>query len=102
MERITNKHLENQLDTINQLTTGSTVAQTFKEEETDDGQSALRWRAIPGAYAIDQAYGGVKLVRYSDASGGEGEITPCRLTRRELYYVMQGIINTLQHMEVAA
>jgi len=100
MNRVTNKQLENQLDIINQITTGSTAAHTFGPDK-----NTPRWRAIPGAYAIDQAYGGVKLVRYSNASGGQGEITPYRLSKRELYYVMQGIINTLEHMqrqEVAA
>mgnify|MGYP003653923449 CR=1 FL=1 len=100
MERITNKQLENQLDIINQITTGSTAAHTFGPDK-----NAPRWRAIPGAYAIDQSYGGVKLVRYSNEGGGQSEITPYRLTKRELYFVMQGIINTLEHMqrqEVAA
>ena len=100
MNRVTNKQLENQLDTPNQLTTGSTAAHNFGPDK-----HTPRWRAIPGAYAIDQSYGGVKLVRYSNESGGQGEITPYRLTKRELYFVMQGIINTLEHMqrqEVAA
>lgn len=97
MERITNKHLENQLDTINQLTTGSTAAHTFEPDKYTS-----RWKAIPGAYAIDQSNGGVKLVRYSNEGGGQSEITPYRLTKRELYLVMQGIVNTLHHMEIAA
>jgi hypothetical protein len=100
MDRITNKQLENQLDIINQLTTGSTATHAFGPDK-----HAPRWKAIPGACAIDQSYGGVKLVRYSNERGGQGEITPYRLTKRELYYVMQGIINMLEHMqrqEVAA
>ena len=97
MNRITNKQLENQLDIINQITTGSAAAHTFGPDK-----NAPRWRAIPGAYAIDQSYGGVKLVRYSNEGGGQSEITPYRLSKRELYYVMQGIINTLNQLEIAA
>ena len=97
MDRVTNKQLENQLDIINQITNGSTAAHTFGPDK-----NAPRWRAIPGAYAIDQSYGGVKLVRYSNEGGGQSEITPYRLSKRELYYVMQGIINTLNQLEVAA
>ena len=45
MNRVTNKQLENQLDTLNQLTTGSTAAHNFGPDKYTP-----RWKAIPGAY----------------------------------------------------
>jgi len=45
-----------------------------------------------GSYDLDGGYGGYKLEMIVNKSGGTREITRSRMTSRELYYVVDGII----------
>ena len=49
-------------------------------------------------YTIDYSYGGCKLIQIVNNGGGAVEITPYRLTKRELYYVVNGILNIRRSM----
>lgn len=45
-------------------------------------------------FDLDFAYGGVRLVKYTNEHGGVSDITE-RLTQKEMGYALDGIINTL-------
>jgi len=83
MTRITDANLEHLLDELNEMVNGSTE-RTISDEHG--------WRSVPGMYVIDRAYGGVKLCQYANTGGAESEIVPFRMTKRELYYVLCGMV----------
>lgn len=68
-DRITTAQLKRQLALLN-----------LNENGTRDDRAT-------GSYHIESAYGGVKLCQLLE-SGGSSEITPWRLTKRELYQVI--------------
>ena len=70
--RISKKVLEAKLDTIN---------------------AQLKTNDKPYEYALDWAYGGVKLVKLNKEYKSESEIHGTRLTKKELNTVMEAIIN---------
>ena len=67
MERITKKDMEFMIDTLNHIK----PMKGFK-------------------FALDYAYGGVRLVKRNNQSGGESDLT-YRGTMREIYNIMRGI-----------
>ncbi len=93
MTRITIKNLEYQVERINQLTGSPLTAYT-----KIDGKLT----ANIGHYHLDQAYGGIKLIRMYNEGGGIEEITRNGFgTKKELYYQLDAIITGLQ-MKVTA
>lgn len=50
--------------------------------------------ATEGQYALDMAYGGVRLVR-SCKGGGETDIQPMRGTKTECYNTIRTILNVI-------
>lgn len=67
MDRITRAHLQSMIDTLNRI------------------------KPMEGAhFALDRAYGGYRLVKRYDATGGERDLTN-RGTAREIYDIMRGI-----------
>ena len=84
MERITNAHLEHQVDTINELT------KSPAEPWTSTGG---RSKANVGNYHIDGAYGGVELSRMiSDGGGTSAPLGSGHVTKRELYNRLRAFI----------
>ena len=88
MERITIEHIQNQVDILNEFTGQP------KEHYTNNDEGKLI--ANVGHYYIGQAYGGCKLEQVVNENGGVKEITYYRLTKRELYYVVQSMNNMLR------
>jgi hypothetical protein len=67
MERITKTNMYSMIDTLNQI------------------------KPMEGAkFGLDWAYGGVRLVKRYNATGGESDLT-ARGTTREIYNIMCGI-----------
>ena len=86
--RITVKQAQAQVDFLNSILHNST-----ETSERIDG----KWKAIPGRYVIDSAYGGHKLSRYCNEGGGQSDISYYRMTARELYYVVNSMVMMLEH-----
>lgn len=85
--RITKPMCQRQVEMLNTTLFGDAETHT---------QVNGRWRSIPDRYTIDHSYGGYKLCRYCNESGGVYEITSYRMTARELYYVITGINTVLR------
>ena len=67
MEHTTKAHLESMIDTLNQM------------------------HPMEGAkFALDYAYGGVRLVKRYDKTGGESDLS-IRGTKTEIYNIMRAI-----------
>ena len=85
--RITTKDLENMLDRINDAAgtghEGTSKGWILQEDGTQ--------KCNVGAYVLDWAYGGVRLSRLMNESGGESDITQ-RGTKRETYYMMHSFL----------
>ena len=69
MERITRKNLESMIDTLNNI------------KPMSDSK-----------FALDIAYGGYRLVKRYNATGGEADLS-VRVSARELWNIMQSIRN---------
>ena len=88
MSRISIKDLELRVARINKLTGSPATAYTKL-----DG----KFIANIGHYHLDQAYGGIKLVRMYNEGGGIEEITHNGFgTKKELYYQLDAIIIGLE------
>ena len=87
--RITIKHIQNQVDILNEFTGQPQESYTKKE----DG----KYSSNVGCYHISQAYGGCKLEQIVNEGGGVREITYYRMTKRELDYVVQSMNNMLRN-----
>ena len=85
--RITKSMCYRQIDMLNTTLHGDADTYTMTER---------KWRSLPERYVIDHAYGGYKLCRYCNESGGMYDITHYRMTARELYYVLTGINTVLR------
>ena len=85
--RITKTMCQRQVDLLNLTIHG--------DEETTRKDRDGRWRSIPHRYTIDHAYGGYKLCRYCNESGGEMDITNYRMAARQLYYVLTAMNTVL-------
>ena len=87
MTRISIKDLENQVKQINQLS--GMAIETF---------SKVDGKIIPNAgnYHLDQAYGGVKLVRLCEQGTGTRNITEGFISKKELYSKLEAIITGLK------
>ena len=86
--RITKQMVQTQIEYLNRTIFGD--AETYRKDEEG------RWRSIPERYTMDHSYGGYKLCRYCNESGGCMDITNYRMTARELYYVVTGINTVLR------
>jgi len=88
MSRVTIKNLEFLVERINKLT-GSPLTPW----ERIDG----KLQANIGNYHLDQAYGGIKLVRMDTLGGGISIVTRNGYgTKKELYYQLDAIITGLE------
>lgn len=86
--RITLKDLEAQVNRINKMT-NSPLTPWRKE----DG----KMRANIGNYHLDQAYGGIKLVRMDNEGGGISLVSRNGYgTKRELYIWMEAYLTGLE------
>lgn len=93
MTRISIKQLESMVLRINKLTNSPETAYT-----KIDG----KLKANIGHYHLDQAYGGVKLVRMNNESGGIHCISKNGFgTKRELYNFMTAFIMGLESQVTA-
>ena len=84
--RITKKQIEYQVKMLNE-------DMGNKTKSYENGKSNI------GTYTIDYSYGGCKLHQIVNNGGGVVEITPYRLTKRELYYVVNGMNNLTRYKE---
>lgn len=82
--RITKADLENTVSRINEATGSPTESYT----KTKDG-----YRANPGNYHLNWAYGGCQLVRMCNNGGGITTITNGFDTKSDLYYQMRAYLN---------
>lgn len=71
--------------TINDLRVGINLLNILVSKDTGE----------IGSYELDGAYGGYKLEMIVNKGGGTREITRSRMTSRELYYVIDGIIESM-------
>ena len=81
--KITKADLENTVDRINKATGSPTASYT----KTEDG-----YKANPGNYHLNWAYGGCQLVRMCN-NGGITDITQGFDTKANLYYQMRAYLN---------
>lgn len=88
MTRITEKDLQKVVDRINRET-GSPMTTYTK---TADGKHS----ANVGNYHLDGAYGGWKLVRMDNQSGGIRNVTDGFVPKRELYDLMHAILTGME------
>ena len=89
MTKITQKDLEGLCNRLNRMTNSPMEPYTKGE----DG----KFKANPGNYHLDYAYGGVKLVRMCNEGGGIN--TPISMgyeTKREAYYMIHAYISGIQ------
>ena len=88
--RITERDLKAVVNRINQIT-GSPLEPYTKQ---DDGG----FKANPGNYHLDHAYGGVSLKRMCNEGGGVSDvINSGYTTKRDLYNLMQAYIRGLEN-----
>lgn len=88
-QRITEKLLSARVELLNQL------AGENPEPYTNDPETN-RYRANVGTYALDYAYGGVKLVRMTNPGGGQTNIsTAGYATKRETFEIIASICEYL-------
>lgn len=86
--RVTKEHLENQVLMLNEFT--GQPKEPYSKNENGEYKSNI------GNYNIGWAYGGCKLEQIVNEGGGVREITYHRLTKKELYYVVQSMNNMLR------
>jgi hypothetical protein len=73
--RITQKDLESMVNDLNEA----------------NGITDAKWNTV-GAYQLDYAYGGVKLVKIMSSGGGQTNVSPGGYgTKRELYIFLRGM-----------
>lgn len=84
MERITNKKLQNTIDTINWATNSGERSIWFK-----DSDGNLKSRI--GMYKLDTNVGGYQLTKIVNDGGGETDLTH-RLSAKEMFYFLQGYL----------
>ena len=89
MDRITQKHLEVLVNEINTLTNSPL-------EYSD--KNATRFKSNINHYCLEEAYGGVNLVRIVNEGGGQRDISNLGYgTKRELYHFMKAFIMGLAY-----
>ena len=87
MGRITKEQIEYQVKMLNEDMGNKTKAY-------ENGKSNI------GSYTIYCSYGGCKLHKIVNAGGGVVEITHSRLTKRELYYVVNAMNNLTRYKKL--
>lgn len=93
MSRITKAQLESLVDSINQAT-GSPMHAYSKH---GGGGKPIKYKANVGNYHLDSAYGGHKLVRMDNESGGIRDVLSTGfVSKRELYQAMQSFLRGLE------
>ena len=89
MIRITDKHLQAAVDRLNRITDSPMAPYSMDEHG--------KLKANPGNYHIDGAYGGVKLVRMDNGSGGiTNPIYMGFETKRKCYELIHSYINGIE------
>lgn len=91
MSRITIKQLEQCCEHLNRVTKSPLESHT---RELVKGFPV--YKSAPGHFCLSQAYGGMKLVRYTSTGGSEEDITYGYDTKPVLYGKIQGVIAGLQ------
>ena len=88
MKQIKLSDLENLVAEINEVTNSPKEYAT-----TENG----KFHSFIGHYHLDRAYGGNKLVRTMNHSGGIEEVTRGFISKRELYEQMKSFLMGLKH-----
>lgn len=88
MDRITEKDLAAVVNRINEMTGSPETSYTTYQEN-----GKKKWKANPGNYHLQSAYGGHGLVRMCNEGGGVESIIGGYMPKRELYEKMQVFIN---------
>lgn len=88
MNRITEKDLNILVNRINQATNSPETAYT---------KTSTGLKGNIGHYMLDGAYGGWKLVRMDNESGGIREVTSGFVPKRELYYQLRAFLAGVEH-----
>lgn len=86
-DRITEQNLERAVNNLND-TLGLPRGPTCKD-------AAGRIKFVEGAFGIDSAYGGYKLIQYVSDSGAEVDVTYSRQSKRDLYNTIHAIMNAV-------
>ena len=79
MERTTQAQLESLVDRINDI----------------KGLKDVQYNTV-GGYLLDGAYGGWKLVKVTNESGGQTDITSGYAPKKELYYQIRAFLSGLE------
>jgi len=88
MQRVTDKHLESLVDSINAITNSPSTPYTREND---------RSHANIGNYHLSWAYGGVKLHRMVNEGGGIREaLSTGYTTKRDLYDQLQAFIKGIE------
>lgn len=88
MNTITKHDLEAVVERINRATNSPLDSYT----KTDTGH----YKANPGNYHLNWAYGGVCLARMSNEGGGIQSVLPGFVSKRELYGKMQAFLRGIE------
>ena len=84
--RISKKHLQSKIDTINNL--------LFNSEETHKKEGD-RYKCLQGRFILSQAYGGYDVCKYVNENGGEHSFMNGHGPAREANEFLRGFINAL-------
>ena len=83
------KMIQNKLDRLNEIT-GSPKEPWVK---TDEG-----FKAQVGNFHLDRAYGGVRLVRMMNTSGGETDLSP-RVSESRMLEILTTLLNVRDELK---
>lgn len=87
--RITQRHLVHLVEAINSHL-------NLEPTGWKDGKSVV------GAYGLDGAYGGWRVIQYSNESGGERNVGhEYRMTARETWYMLRGIEDYIYRSKIS-
>lgn len=88
--RITKKHLQAKIDTINNI--------LFDSEETHI-QTSEGWKSLKGRFILSQAYGGYDVCKYVSEGGGEHSFMNGHGPAREANEFLRGFISALSEVK---
>ena len=86
--RITKKHLQAKIDTVNHLLFNSTETHTIGEDKS--------LKPIVGRFILSQAYGGYDVCSYANEGGGVHSYLHGHGPAREANEFLRGFISALQ------
>jgi hypothetical protein len=93
--RVTVAEVNHKLERLNHL-----LGLHQKPVSSIDGNLPVQLQWNYGTYFLDSAYGGLKLVRVHNEHGGTQEVTKKRMTKKEIWYILDSIENVLESIKI--